>query len=120
MLFKIFCASYVGMKPHMLVVKIVFFPIYHVTISFSKPEDRLIGGQIDQSNAFALRYETIARQHAETAVATAGQVTAVAMRCESSRGDGDEVCGTDGKGKSSLVDALLVAAAVLSACRSES
>lgn len=34
------------------------------TISFSKPEDRLIGGQIDQSNAFALRYETIARQHA--------------------------------------------------------
>ena len=63
---------------------------------------------------------TIARQHAETAVATAGQVTAVAMRCESSRGDGDEVCGTDGKGKSSLVDALLVAAAVLSACHSES
>ena len=34
------------------------------TISFSKPEDRLIGGQIDQSNAFALRFETIARQHA--------------------------------------------------------
>ena len=34
------------------------------TISFSKPEDRLIGGQIDQSHAFALRYETIARQHA--------------------------------------------------------
>ncbi len=34
------------------------------TISFSKPEDRLIGGQIDQSNAFALRYETIGRQHA--------------------------------------------------------
>jgi ATP-dependent helicase HepA len=34
------------------------------TISFSKPEDRLIGGQIDQSVAFALRYETIARQHA--------------------------------------------------------
>lgn len=34
------------------------------TISFSKPEDRLIGGQIDQSVAFALRYETIERQHA--------------------------------------------------------
>ena len=34
------------------------------TISFSKPEDRLIGGQIDQSDAFELRYETIARQHA--------------------------------------------------------
>ncbi|MEN8791293.1 MAG: RNA polymerase-associated protein RapA, partial [Lentimonas sp.] len=32
------------------------------TISFSKPEDRLIGGQIDQSDAFALRYETIERQ----------------------------------------------------------
>ena len=29
------------------------------TISFSKPEDRLIGGQIDQSAAFCLRYETI-------------------------------------------------------------
>lgn len=34
------------------------------TISFSKPEDRLIGGQVDQSNVFALRYETIVRQHA--------------------------------------------------------
>jgi ATP-dependent helicase HepA len=34
------------------------------TISFSKPEDRLIGGQSDQSNAFALRYETMVRQHA--------------------------------------------------------
>jgi len=32
------------------------------TISFSKPEDRLIGGQIDQSNTFALRYETIVLQ----------------------------------------------------------
>lgn len=32
------------------------------TISFSKPEDRLIRGQIDQSSTFALRYETIARQ----------------------------------------------------------
>ncbi|MFT5837171.1 MAG: ATP-dependent helicase HepA [Candidatus Azotimanducaceae bacterium] len=31
------------------------------TISFSKPEDRLIGGQIDQSAAFSLRYESIAR-----------------------------------------------------------
>lgn len=32
------------------------------TISFSKPEDRLIGGQIDQSTAYALRYEAIERQ----------------------------------------------------------
>ncbi len=32
------------------------------SISFSKPEDRLIGGQIDQSAAFALRYEAITRQ----------------------------------------------------------
>jgi ATP-dependent helicase HepA len=32
------------------------------SISFSKPEDRLIGGQIDQSSAFSLRYETIVRQ----------------------------------------------------------
>lgn len=32
------------------------------TISFSKPEDRLIGGQIDQSSAFNLRYEAIRRQ----------------------------------------------------------
>jgi len=31
------------------------------TISFSKPEDRLIGGQIDQSSAFTLRYEAITR-----------------------------------------------------------
>jgi ATP-dependent helicase HepA len=31
------------------------------TISFSKPEDRLIGGQIDQSSAFTLRYEAIMR-----------------------------------------------------------
>lgn len=31
------------------------------TISFSKPEDRLIGGQVDQSAAFNLRYETITR-----------------------------------------------------------
>ena len=31
------------------------------TISFSKPEDRLIGGQIDQSASFNLRYEAIAR-----------------------------------------------------------
>lgn len=31
------------------------------TISFSKPEDRLIRGQIDQSSAFNLRYEAIAR-----------------------------------------------------------
>ncbi len=30
------------------------------TISFSKPEDRLIGGQIDKSDTFALRYEAIA------------------------------------------------------------
>lgn len=29
------------------------------SISFSKPEDRLIGGQIDQSSAFCLRYEAI-------------------------------------------------------------
>ncbi|MGB0743006.1 MAG: RNA polymerase-associated protein RapA [Opitutales bacterium] len=29
------------------------------TISFSKPEDRLIGGQVDQSAAFSLRYEAI-------------------------------------------------------------
>ena len=42
------------------------------TISFSKPEDRLIGGQIDQSNAFALRYETIARQHAMRKSGVAG------------------------------------------------
>ena len=31
------------------------------TISFSKPEDRLIGGQIDLSAAFKLRYEAITR-----------------------------------------------------------
>lgn len=31
-------------------------------ISFSKPEDRLMGGQIDQSASFALRYESIVRQ----------------------------------------------------------
>ncbi len=31
------------------------------SISFSKPEDRLIGGQLDQSSTFALRYETIER-----------------------------------------------------------
>jgi len=31
------------------------------TISFSKPEDRLISGQIDQSAAFRLRYEAIRR-----------------------------------------------------------
>ena len=31
------------------------------TISFSKPEDRLIGGQIDPSSAFNLRYEAISR-----------------------------------------------------------
>ncbi|WPJ94081.1 RNA polymerase-associated protein RapA [Coraliomargarita algicola] len=31
------------------------------SISFSKPEDRLIGGQIDQSAAFKLRYEAITR-----------------------------------------------------------
>lgn len=31
------------------------------TISFSKPEDRLIGGQIDQTAAFNLRYEAITR-----------------------------------------------------------
>lgn len=31
------------------------------TISFSKPEGRLIGGQIDQSSAFNLRYEAITR-----------------------------------------------------------
>jgi ATP-dependent helicase HepA len=31
------------------------------TISFSKPEDRLIGGQIDQSAAFNLRYESLRR-----------------------------------------------------------
>lgn len=31
------------------------------TISFSKPEDRLIGGQIDLSSAFNLRYEAITR-----------------------------------------------------------
>ncbi|MEO0509678.1 MAG: RNA polymerase-associated protein RapA [Verrucomicrobiota bacterium] len=33
------------------------------TISFSKPEDRLIGGQIDQSASFNLRYETIRRMN---------------------------------------------------------
>ncbi|HKK17589.1 MAG TPA: SNF2-related protein, partial [Opitutales bacterium] len=33
------------------------------TISFSKPEDRLIGGQLDQSAAFSLRYEAIRRQN---------------------------------------------------------
>lgn len=32
------------------------------SISFSKPEDRLIGGQIDQAAAFSLRYEAIRRQ----------------------------------------------------------
>ena len=31
------------------------------TISFSKPEDRLIRGQIDQSSAFNLRFEAITR-----------------------------------------------------------
>ncbi|MGZ0656828.1 RNA polymerase-associated protein RapA [Coraliomargarita sp. W4R72] len=39
------------------------------SISFSKPEERLIGGQIDQSSAFNLRYEAIARQaHAKQSV----------------------------------------------------
>jgi ATP-dependent helicase HepA len=39
------------------------------SISFSKPEDRLIGGQIDQSASFALRYESIVRQsHARKSV----------------------------------------------------
>lgn len=33
------------------------------TISFSKPEDRLIGGQIDQSATFSLRYEAIRCQN---------------------------------------------------------
>ncbi|MGB1127147.1 MAG: RNA polymerase-associated protein RapA [Opitutales bacterium] len=33
------------------------------TISFGKPEDRLIGGQIDPSAAFRLRYEAIRRQN---------------------------------------------------------
>lgn len=33
------------------------------TISFSKPEDRLINGQIDPSEAYRLRYETLCRQH---------------------------------------------------------
>ncbi len=33
------------------------------TISFSKPEDRLIGGQIDQSAIFSLRYEAIRCQN---------------------------------------------------------
>jgi len=42
------------------------------TISFSKPEDRLIGGQIDQSHAFALRYETIERQSRARKSAVAG------------------------------------------------
>ena len=32
------------------------------TISFSKPEDRLIGGQVDYSVTYALRYETIEQQ----------------------------------------------------------
>ena len=31
------------------------------TISFSKPEDRLINGQVDQSEAFQLRHETLQR-----------------------------------------------------------
>ena len=39
------------------------------TISFSKPEDRLIGGQVDQSAAFNLRYETITLQsHAKQSI----------------------------------------------------
>ena len=32
--------------------------------SFSKPEDRLIGGHADPTNSFALRYETMRHQHA--------------------------------------------------------
>ncbi len=32
------------------------------SISFSKPEDRLIGGQVDGSSAFALRYEALTHQ----------------------------------------------------------
>ncbi len=32
--------------------------------SFSKPEDRLIAGQADSTNSFALRYETMQHQHA--------------------------------------------------------
>ena len=36
-------------------------------ISFSKPEDRLIGGQMDASQTFALRYETIAPRKWPTA-----------------------------------------------------
>lgn len=31
--------------------------------SFSKPEDRLIGGQTDPTNSFSLRYETMRHQH---------------------------------------------------------
>ena len=31
------------------------------TISFSKPEDRLINGQVDQKEAFELRHETLSR-----------------------------------------------------------
>ncbi len=31
--------------------------------SFSKPEDRLIGGQTDTSSSFSLRYETMVHQH---------------------------------------------------------
>ena len=31
--------------------------------SFSKPEDRLIGGQIDPTNCFTLRYEAMQHQH---------------------------------------------------------
>ncbi|MFU8848646.1 MAG: RNA polymerase-associated protein RapA [Opitutales bacterium] len=42
------------------------------TISFSKPEDRLIGGQVDQSAAFSLRYDTIRCQNHARKSAVAG------------------------------------------------
>jgi ATP-dependent helicase HepA len=42
------------------------------TISFSKPEDRLIRGQIDQSAAFSLRYETIVQSNRARKSAVAG------------------------------------------------
>ncbi len=48
------------------------------SISFSKPEDRLIGGQIDQSAAFNLRYEAITRlahaKQSEVAGFTGGRI----------------------------------------------
>lgn len=42
------------------------------TISFSKPEDRVIGGQIDSSTVFSLRYEAIRWQNHARQSAVAG------------------------------------------------